>query len=216
MSKKSVKAKAIYHLIKSYVRASGKKKSLFIDCGSNVGQGFEFFSKYLRPGKFDYLLIEPNPVCINILRERYGRRNEVEILHAAVWTQVGKMNLYGTEISGDEAPTLGASIIESHNSRYYANDDSKAILVDTLDFAELISQQSNIYDRLVVKMDIESAEYAVLQHLLATGSISNIKDMFVEFHSRFFKEEEQHQYQELEGELMRAAKLAGTNIRQWY
>ena len=37
------------------------KKNLFIDLGTNLGQGFNYFIKFFKLEKFDYLLVEPNP-----------------------------------------------------------------------------------------------------------------------------------------------------------
>ena len=42
---------------------SKDKKGLFIDCGSNLGQGFSFFEQYFPLKTFDYILVEPNPFC---------------------------------------------------------------------------------------------------------------------------------------------------------
>lgn len=43
------------------------EKRLFIDMGSNLGQGFQYFSKFYNPNLFDFLLIEANPNCIDQL-----------------------------------------------------------------------------------------------------------------------------------------------------
>ena len=38
-------------------------ENLFVDVGSNLGQGFNFFKQYFITKNYDYLLIEPNPYC---------------------------------------------------------------------------------------------------------------------------------------------------------
>ena len=50
------------------------KTFLFIDCGSNLGQGFKFFRKYFTLDIFDYILIEPNPNCIKELKKLTNKK----------------------------------------------------------------------------------------------------------------------------------------------
>ena len=47
---------------------------LFLDCGSNLGQGYEFFSS-IYGSDCTYHLFEPNIKCYNILVEKY--KNEI-------------------------------------------------------------------------------------------------------------------------------------------
>ena len=68
--KKSALEKA--KIISSQVK--GSKKGLFIDCGSNLGQGFSFFSKYFPLNKFDFILIEPNPYCEKELTRKINEK----------------------------------------------------------------------------------------------------------------------------------------------
>ena len=37
---------------------NSKNKGLFIDCGSNLGQGFTFFEQYFHLKIFDFILVE--------------------------------------------------------------------------------------------------------------------------------------------------------------
>ena len=53
---------------------SKDKKGLFIDCGSNLGQGFTFFEQYFPLKTFDYILVEPNPFCKEELIKKINQK----------------------------------------------------------------------------------------------------------------------------------------------
>jgi len=52
----AVAADANRTLIK--IKGEGAGRGLFIDCASNIGQGYKFFSKYYTPNLYDYILVE--------------------------------------------------------------------------------------------------------------------------------------------------------------
>jgi hypothetical protein len=54
---------------------------------------------------------------------------------------------------------------------------------------------------VVVKLDVEGAEYEIMQDLLDTGVAWAITDLHVEFHSRRFKESKREDEVRLVGEL---------------
>ena len=55
---------------------SKDKKGLFIDCGSNLGQGFTFFEQYFPLKIFDYILVEPNPFCEEELIKKINQKKQ--------------------------------------------------------------------------------------------------------------------------------------------
>jgi hypothetical protein len=46
-----------------------KQKGLFIDCGSNIGQSFEFFQKFYQIKNFDYILFETETILIQMQKK---------------------------------------------------------------------------------------------------------------------------------------------------
>src|SRR5262249_16291623 len=58
-------------------------RGLFIDCGSNIGQGFSYFERRFPLKHFDFILIEPNPFCCDKLRSLIARRGgNIELIQA--------------------------------------------------------------------------------------------------------------------------------------
>lgn len=110
---------------------SKNKKRLFLDVGSNIGQGVEHFSQFYPMDIYDYVLFEPNPHCLKILKKKYGGRKNVNIVEAAVWTEEGTMKLYGLVEDDRGEVSDGASLLSEHNTKYYEADDDNAIEVRT-------------------------------------------------------------------------------------
>ena len=189
------------------------KKRIFIDCGSNLGQGFSFFKKIFPLNIYDYLLIEPNINCVKELTSRLGSEPNIKIINAAVWIKNGTVDLYGLNESND-IYTDGASIIDSHNSNYYKINKDKSTKVTSIDFSSLLNNYSS-YDEIVVKMDIESSEYEVLDKLIFDKTINLIETLFVEFHGYTFSEEKINFYKEKEKEYFKILPRH-TRFIEWY
>lgn len=175
-----------------------KTQALFIDMGSNLGQGFRFFSKHYSPNIFDYWLIEVNPYCIEPLRANISKlysshawSGNWEIINKAVSTKNGTLKLYGLVEDKRGQLSVGASVIKDHNSIYYHSNEAKALKVPSLAVSELVTNASKKYSTIVVKMDIESAEYDVLDDLINSGAVNKIDYLYVEWHSQYFSSDKQ-------------------------
>ena len=171
--------------------------------GSNLGQGFEFFSKFFSPGLFDYLLIEANPNCIEPLRNNISKFYESHtdtknwsISNYAISDKNGHLDLYGLvedERGGEKygETSQGASVVSDHNSRFYESNQESSIKIEAKRASDLIKELSSEYQTIVVKMDIESSEYDALEDLIDSGMIEKVSHLYVEWHSKFFSEEQQ-------------------------
>ena len=65
--------------------------------------------------------------------------------------------------------------------------DSKVketVEVPAIDFAAWLTKNVKLEDYVVVKMDIEHAEYAVLPRMLATGAACLVDELYLECHSK--------------------------------
>ena len=216
-----IKQRAFVERAKVHLRALGSRpapqgeRRLFIDCGSNIGQGYTFFKKYLPPESYDAVLIEPNPNCIQTLREKFGGYENVEIIEGAAWTRNEKLKLFGLVEDERGAMTQGASVVAEHNSGDYVADQDAALEVDAFSLGEMLAAKAQEYDEIVVKMDIESSEYEVLRNLLDTGTAKHITHIFIEFHSEYFKEPESSQHRALEKVLVDELRSAGVGVTIW-
>ncbi len=190
-------------------------RGLFIDGGSNLGQGYSFFKRFFPPERFDALLIEPNPYCIPTLEEKFGGIPNVTILQKAIWTKPETLKFFGLVEDHRGRTSSGGSVVETHNSSMYRADKERAIEVEAFSFSELLKEKAEQYPVIVVKMDIESAEYEVLDHLLSEGTITHIDYLIVEFHSQYFDVAHRQRYRALEQQLIQEIKRRGVDFTLW-
>jgi len=183
-------------------------RGLFVDCGSNLGQGFTQFVRHYPLDRFDYILIEPNPNCLPDLRRIVAARNgKIEILEQAASTQAGTVKFYGLE---RDPTSQGGSMLKDHNSAYYAPDEEHALEVPTFSLAELIQKRSVGYAAVVLKLDIEGGEYEVLPHMIGQAVHRQLDAAYIEFHSQYMAEPKGSIYRELEARIR--ARLAQDQV----
>jgi len=70
------------------------------------------------------------------------------------------------------------------SSLFIPDNDKNCINVETIDFAKFLHETCTKEDRVIVKLDIEGAEYEVLYKLIITGVIHLIDDLIIEFHKK--------------------------------
>jgi uncharacterized protein YfeS len=63
--------------------------------------------------------------------------------------------------------------------------------IDCFDFSKYVKDNFKVDDYIVCKLDIEGAEYPVLEKMIKDETIPYIKKLYVEFHSNFFTNKEE-------------------------
>lgn len=139
---------------------------IVIDCGACKGKEFKSLTKDYD--EFRYIAFEPNPKFYNVLEAK-----PIELHKKAVWVEEGAIDFYVAE--NDESSTLYAD-------KRTGEVRSQPISVACINFSEFLKQFKNEY--VVVRMDIEGAEYEVLEKLFNTSSIVYIDKLLCEFHYR--------------------------------
>ncbi len=194
------------------------RRSVYIDCGSNLGQGYDFFSRYFPISNFDHVLVEPNPFCVKVLKDKYLKNSinkTLSIIGKAADVKDGSALFYGLNNVNKGEYSDGASIQEFHNSALYTLDKDDAIEVETFDFSSFINDCHNKYEKIVVKMDIEGSEYGILNKLLEDGNAKHIDLIFVEFHSAYMVDKQKHTFSTLEKDLINSFRKLGVEFYIW-
>ena len=194
------------------------KKNLFIDLGTNKGQGFRYFQKFFKLKNFDYLLVEPNPNLKGLIEKiiiKTNWKNKIQFINKAAHVKNSKKKLFGTIEDQRGKLSDGASIIEQHNSKMYNPNYSLAPTVETFDFVSKLLEFQD-YDNIIIKMDVEGAEYDLLERLILNlDKIKNINHIFVEFHSRFMKSEDKTNFKIRENKIKKELKKKKLNFTNW-
>lgn len=200
--------------------APGEK--VFIDCGSNLGQGALFFSRFFSPRHWRYILIEPNPACHaalqQVARNRLTHRGRpAQVIPRAAWTSSGNRLFYGT---GNGEAAVGASLNPSHNNGVHSVLKPQARRVPTFDLGRFLrstfpQKPSRPNPCVVMKMDIEGAEIPVLNHLIKCGAIRRLQAVYVEWHSPYLRAGDREKVRRKELLLMRTLTRL-TSARPWH
>lgn len=147
---------------------------ILIDCGASNGSAIaELQDSY---GGFDKIYaIEPNPENYRRIETDDPRLTKME---AAISTASGSVKLFFGE-RYDGSTLYPEKLSGGINRAHYAT-------VAAIDFSEWLAQNVSEDDYVVCKMDVEGAEFDVLEHLLRTRRMRLIDVLLVEWHpSRF-------------------------------
>jgi len=152
------------------------KAPLLIDCG--LGKDISFPVAFLSRFGGRVVGIDPNPDAL-----AYSRANcpeGMEIRDAAFWSEAGRELVFHLPRFADELPKgadgVSGSLLSSHS---YAGQAT--LSVRTTSLREVLAGEDR-EECDVLKLDIEGAEYDVLESLCRSGEIRRADQLLVEFH----------------------------------
>jgi FkbM family methyltransferase len=145
----------------------------FIDCGAWNGYSVEIFrKKYDRRCRYFIFSFEVNP----FFTENFPHFDKHQLFKQAVWIYDGDVNFY----IDSSKKRAGSTIIKEKTSGIL--DEKNPIKVKCIDLSKWIIANFNPDDKIILKLDIEGAEYQVLNKMIRDGSIDYIDQLFIEWH----------------------------------
>ena len=150
-------------------------RNIYIDCGGHTGQSIERFvkSKFYKKDKYEMYSFEP----IEHLSAVYRDREDINFIGKAVWIKDGFVDFF---ISKKKKMSQGSSLIKEKTSGKL--DKENPVNIPCIDLDKWIKENFSKDDNIILKMDIEGAEYEVLQHMIDNGSIKYLNRLYMEFH----------------------------------
>ena len=147
----------------SYKFVSAAKKPIVIDCGANIGTSCLYFKTLYPDAKITAFEADRNiyEVCVSNLQK--NNITDVDVIHKAVW-----IDDKGIDFSPDGAD--GGSIQGEGDKNRVPSVRLSTVLME---FNEID----------LLKMDVEGAEYDILEGLKGTKNLP--QQLLVEFHHRF-------------------------------
>ena len=177
-------------------------RRILVDCGASTGTAIAELREQFGPFTEIYA-IEANP---DNARKITALEPEAEVIQAAVYTRQGRSRFYlATTYDGSSlfADKLSGGI-----------SPERFVEVDTIDLAGWLRELGLAADDyLVCKMDIEGAEFDVLEHLLRTGGVGMVNLLLVEWHVSRFSQRLHRRIRRLLIKLR--FWLAGVPLRVW-
>ncbi|PKO34656.1 MAG: hypothetical protein CVU34_05970 [Betaproteobacteria bacterium HGW-Betaproteobacteria-7] len=148
-------------------------RKLFIDCGGHDGCSVIKFLE-MHPD-FECLSFEPNPTLWP-----YYRLLPTKLHQSAALTYDGTVTFFVDPIDADGSTVIEQKKVDATGS--LLNQQCPTISVPCIDLDSFISNNTSPADHLVLKLDVEGAEYEILEKMIRTGSINRVRELFIEFH----------------------------------
>lgn len=145
--------------------------SVFIDLGAGQGEEIAVCTKY----DIEIHSFEPNDFLYSKLLNQYKNNKKVFLHNKAAWKYDGFKRFYVKNSFNDV--NGGGTLYMSKT-----NVGKKNIRVETIDIAKYILNLNKQID--VLKIDVEGAEYVLLERILSEGVTDKIKYICFEDHSR--------------------------------
>lgn len=194
-------------------------RNVFLDLGTHHGQGLsEFVQRFNMGPEWIIHTFEANPVTYEIYMKNFYQKIPWVIPHnVAVSDHYGMLTL-NQELAGDNIDHgMASSVIEIEKwNPFNMRDDGffrRKKTVPSIDLSNFISENFDRDDNIVVKMDVEGSEFAILQKMIQDDTISYVKLLSVEWHSKFFTNLEE--MQKLEVELIEKLKKYPLILESW-
>ena len=144
---------------KEYAFKTDTAQPVIVDCGGNVGMSAVWFKQNYPDSKLT--IYEPDPKLADCIEANLAaaKLGGFTLQRKAVWVKSGQI---GFDLAGNDSGKIKA-------------DASRQ--VEAVDLAEQLPAVTDL-----LKMDIEGAEYPVINHLCQTGAIQRVKNLVCEFH----------------------------------
>lgn len=134
-------------------------KPVIVDCGGNIGMSAIWFRQNY-PG-CSLTVYEADPDLAVILKRNVDRAGfpDTTVCNSAVWTENTQLSFAA---KGDDTGKIHPAGRSS---------------VAAVDLATALPHKVDL-----LKLDIEGAEFQVMEHLLKTGAINRVQNLVIEFH----------------------------------
>jgi len=165
--------------IQVYIRTM---KCHFLDLGTNKLQGVnQFIERYDMDSTWDIHTFDPNPGLVDFINEELNsslKQYDITAYNVAVGESDDIVEFKATSYDDVAGGTRNWFVDESM-------EGCESKMVHQIDLARFIEEKEWVKpkDFVVCKMDVEGSEFFLLDHLIKTGAINTISDLYVEWHA---------------------------------
>lgn len=173
-------------------------KKIFLDCGTHLGQGILEISQHENINNtWEVFTWEANPYAFNQFpAQRFTHLPNLTRFHQAVSDVDGTigMNIHSVEQNNLKNIGMGSSILNLNEWNsvpgMHGGSFTEVKQVESIDFSNWIKTHCSESDFIVLKLDIEGAEYRVLEKMIADDTLKYINSLYVEWHFAAFQNKE--------------------------
>lgn len=154
------------------------KRNIFIDGGGNNGCSVRKFRKELDSyERFHIFTFEPNSIYAN----NYINLTRHTLIPAILHNRDGYTEFFLDREDGDGS-TIFKDKLTSENGGYGTLDTAAPESIKTVDLSRWIQQNTVLSDFIALKLDVEGAEYDILEKMHVDKTLSRIKVLYIEWH----------------------------------
>ena len=167
-------------------------RKIFIDCGSHDGCSVrKFMDLYDKDDEFEYFCFEINKLLESYYSDILDR---IDLQFKAVDVSDGQKPMYRMGLTGGSTinKIKAEGLLEKQYGRkecmlfdfhqVHKNAELRTQEVESIDLSKWIKTNFSETDYIVLKMDIEGAEYDLINHMCEDNCFSYINEFMLEFH----------------------------------
>jgi len=159
-----------------------KPKYVYIDLGARNGDTIDWYLK-TYPKRVPSIIwaFEANPLNYELMDKYWTKHRDLDIrvIKKAAW-----INNKGVEFTLDNRPGFLTGGSMFNNNQPYLKNAPK-VKVESVDFSSWLMNNTASTDDIIIKMDIEGAEYDILDKMFVDGTINRVNIIIIEWHDRF-------------------------------
>lgn len=150
---------------------------IFLDVGGNNGCSVKKFRQnYDKKSEYKIYSFEPNPIFYNC----YSVFQNHSLIQKAAWIYDGNIEFFISKRQDSAGSSIYKDKIDPISQKSIIKDNKT--IVECIDLSNWIVNTFTDQDYIVLKMDIEGAEYPILQKMIDMKSIHMIDEIFIEWH----------------------------------
>ncbi|XP_028764578.1 uncharacterized protein LOC114722664 [Neltuma alba] len=207
----------------SMVDISFKNRYVYVDVGarsygSSIGSWFR--KQYPKQNKtFHVYAIEADKT----FHQEYGSKKGITLLPYAAWVKNETLTFEIHREPGKREETKGRGMGRIQPLQFAGDYDGEAEKIQGFDFAEWLKNTVSKNDFVVMKMDVEGAEFDLIPRLFETGAICLVDEIFLECHynrwQRCCPGQRSSKYEKTYGQclaLFYSLRRRGVLVHQWW
>ena len=199
--------------VKERAGKSRCSKYRIVDCGFNQGiVASNLLEKLPGFSLTGFEIQQDIQQFVDDVKSRYPDR-QIEVIYSAVSDSDGSVEYYEPENWGKNYKG-GTTTVQ--NKKSISIDYASPKQAPAIDFSRWLREEVSGEEFVFVKMDIEGAEYSVIDSLLSTGAIELIDVLAVEWHAEKFPEPQRSEYLGVENRIKEYAQDNSLLVLDWY
>lgn len=162
-----------------------------LDLGAHYGESIEDFRKILDdPKTWDIISIEASPLNYKELQKKVSEIKHhfksIKTINAFAYINNSDMKFYEYIDAPHHAGSTFSKykfIFNSKKKKSYRNLRHNIINIPSVNIIELYKEKINIYNKILIKLDVEGAEYHIFPELLKVIDPVKTPKIYCEFHN---------------------------------